>query len=100
MLSKRSRVRMRSFGRRLFLRPQHCHCQSGDCVSLSELGAGRDAVITCNNDIKTIERGLYHGCRISVFRNEAGEPNLVIAVGDARYVMDRRLALLIKVRVV
>ena len=37
--------------------------------------------------------------RISVFRNEPDEPNLIIAVGDSRYVLDRRIAALIMVRV-
>ncbi len=100
MLSKRNRVHMRRFGRRFFLRPRPCHCRSGDCINLAELSPGREAVVTCNNDLRTIERGLYHGRRVSAFRNESGEPNLVISVGDSRYVLDRRLAMLIKVRVV
>jgi len=91
---------MRRFGRRFFLRPRPCHCRSGDCIGLDELAPGRDAVITCNNNVRTIERGLYHGRRVSAFRNEPGEPNLVIAVGDSRYVMDRRVAKLVRVRVV
>ncbi len=100
MLSKRDRVRLRNLGRRLNLRPQRCECASGQCITLSELSTGSEALITCNNDIKTIERGLYHGKKVSAFRNEPGEPNLVVAVGDSRYVMDRRVARLIKVRVV
>jgi Fe2+ transport system protein FeoA len=82
------------------MRPQTCSCHSGDCISLSELAQGREALITCNNDIKTIERGLYHGKKVYAFRNEPGEPNIVTAVGDARYVLDRRVAKLIKVRVI
>ncbi|MBW6514892.1 MAG: ferrous iron transport protein A [Candidatus Syntrophosphaera sp.] len=100
MLSHRNRVRLRRFGRRLINRPQRCQCLVGDCISLADLTPGREAVITCNTDIKTIERGLYSGKRVSAFRNDTDEPNIVIAVGDARYVMDRRVARQIRVRVV
>jgi Fe2+ transport system protein FeoA len=81
------------------MRSKPCHCRRGDCITLAELGTGRSAQITCNNDLKTIERGLYHGVRISSFRNEEDEPNLIVAVGDARYVLDRRVASEIRVRV-
>lgn len=99
MLSDRNRVRLRRFGRRFFQRQRSCGCQLGDCIALAELSTGRSARITCNNDIKTIERGLYHGVKVTAFRNEADEPNIVVAVGDARYVLDRRIAALIRVRV-
>ena len=100
MLSKRDRVRLRQFGRRFGSRPKTCHCHSGDCISLADLEPGVEALITCHNDLKTIERGLYHGKRVMVQRNESGEPNLVVAVGDARYVLDRRVARMIRVKVV
>lgn len=99
MLSKRNRLNLSSFGLRFRGRHKPCHCQAGDCISLDELKSGKEALITCNNDIKTIERGLYHGKRIFTQRNEPGEPNIVVAVGDARYVLDRRVARQIRVRV-
>lgn len=99
MLSKRNRASLRSFGRRFRGRTKPCHCQIGDCISLADLQTGKEALITCNNDIKTIERGLYHGKRVFTQRNEPGEPNIVIAVGDARYVLDRRVARQIMVKV-
>lgn len=99
MLSHRNRASLRRFGRRFFSPTRPCPCQSGECVNLSLLSTGAEATITCNNDLKTIERGLYHGKKVSVFRGEPGEPNMVIAVGDARYVLDRRVASQIKVRV-
>jgi len=100
MLSNRNRARLRQFGRRFFYNPKPCKCKQGDCVPLTELHENDIAIITRNNDLRIIERGLYHGMRIRVFRNEPGEPNLIIAVGDARYVLDRRIAWLIMVRVV
>lgn len=81
------------------MRPRLCQCRFGECLSLAELCAGRQARIICNNDIKTIERGLYHGQQVSILRNEPTEPNLVVAVGEARYALDRRIAALISVRV-
>ncbi|HPV00582.1 MAG TPA: FeoA domain-containing protein [Candidatus Cloacimonas acidaminovorans] len=47
-----------------------------------------------------MERGLYIGAQISMFRNDDDEPNVVVAVGDARYVLDRRIAKTIKVKIV
>jgi Fe2+ transport system protein FeoA len=38
------------------------------------------------------------GMKISMFRNDENEPNVIVAVGDARYVLDRRIAMDIKVR--
>lgn len=64
---------------------------------LSQVAAETSVAIACNNDHKTVERGLYDGVQVKVLRNEADEPNLIIAVGDARYVLDRRIARRIKV---
>lgn len=62
--------------------------------------ATQDSVVTiiCNNDHKTVERGLYTGVKVKILRNEPEEPNIVIAVGDARYVLDRRIARRIKIK--
>ncbi|MCB5247577.1 MAG: FeoA family protein [Candidatus Cloacimonetes bacterium] len=100
MLSRRDRVRLRNFGRHFRGRRRACRCEIGDCISLADLETGKEALITCNNDLKTIERGLYHGKRVIAQRNEPGEPNIVVAVGDARYVLDRRVAWQIRVKVV
>ena len=67
-----------------------------DCLANAE--ADKVVTITCNNDHKTMERGIYTGVSVKVLRNEKEEPNIVIAVGDARYVLDRRIAQRIKVR--
>ncbi len=57
-------------------------------------------MVYCNDDIKTIERGLYLGVQVKVMRNDLTEPNLIVAVGDSRYVLDRRVAEHIRVRIV
>ena len=91
--------RMRQWGKRFWQKPRHCPCNRGDCLPLSELAEGVKGKIYCNNDIRTIERGIYVGADILIFRNEPSEPNVIVAVGDARYVLDRRIAKLIRVRV-
>lgn len=68
-----------------------------NCDTLAQAQADYTVTITCNNDHKTVERGLYTGVSVKVLRNEADEPNLIVAVGDARYVLDRRIAHKIKV---
>jgi Fe2+ transport system protein FeoA len=68
------------------------------CGILSGVQSESEVHITCNHDHKTVERGLYTGVLIRVLRNEPHEPNLVVAVGDARYVLDRRIAERIRVR--
>ena len=68
-------------------------------VALDQLPEGYNATVIHNNNLKTIERGLYLGAPITVFRNNIDEPNIIVAVGDARYVLDRRIARTIKVRI-
>lgn len=82
------------FGRR-----RHKKCLPGSLDNLSQVGENSIVSITCNTDHKTVERGLYVGVQVKVLRNEPDEPNLIVAVGDARYVLDRRIARRIKVQV-
>ena len=67
-------------------------CPHGISDNLSLVESESTVTIVCNNDHKTVERGLCTGVRVRVMRNQMDEPNLVVAVGDARYVLDRRIA--------
>lgn len=88
------------WGRGIFRsKPKCATCERGDCIPLSELEKGRSATVHCNNDLRTIERGIYLGAPIIMFRNDLDEPNVIVAVGDSRYVLDRRIAQNIRVRV-
>jgi len=98
MLSGRSRVRIRRFGRMLMNQKPACRRLSGECITLDQVPDARSATIYCNNDLHTIERGLCLGAQVYVMRNESNEPNMIVAVGDARYVLDRRSAHKIRVR--
>ncbi len=91
--------RMKQWGKKFLQGRRQCPCKRGDCLSLNEISEGSKGKIFCNNDIRTIERGIYVGADVSIFRNEASEPNVIVAVGDARYVLDRRIAQHIRVRV-
>ncbi len=79
-------------------RKRKCCRESGVCENLTQVPQGMSAVITCNQDHRTVERGLYTGVQVKVMKNEPGEPNMVIAVGDARYVLDKRIAQRIRVK--
>ena len=100
MLSKRNQIRLRRFGRRMMSPRQVCRMCSGDCVSLSELSEGSKAIVLRNDDTRAIERGLYEGAILELYRNDQAEPNIIVAVGDSRYVLDRRIAALIRVKVI
>ncbi|HNQ40173.1 MAG TPA: FeoA family protein [Candidatus Cloacimonas sp.] len=99
MLSRRNRVRIRGWGRKFSGRKRHGVCKAGQCIPLDQLPEGNSAIVIHNNNLKIIERGLYIGALITMFRNNF-ENNVVVAVGDARYVIDRRIAGTIKVKVV
>lgn len=99
MLSPRNRKRLRNWGSRMLKRPQKCVLCPGTCVQLSDLPSGAQGTVQCNYDTRTIERGLYLGVPLEVYRNESSEPNLIVAVGDSRYVLDRRIAGSIRVKV-
>lgn len=92
-------MRLRHWGRRFAARPKPCNLCPGDCRELAQVPTGTKATVLCNHDTKTIERGLYLGSRLEVYRNEEDEPNLIVAVNDSRYVLDRRLARSIRVKV-
>ncbi|GAB1365263.1 hypothetical protein MASR1M36_01340 [Candidatus Cloacimonadaceae bacterium] len=99
MLFERHRARLRRWGRQFRGRQKTCPCAIDQCFSLDQLPQGSSAIIICNRNLKTIERGLYVGSRLSMFRNDSGEPNIIVAAGDARYVLDRRIAREIRVKV-
>jgi Fe2+ transport system protein FeoA len=66
---------------------------------MTNLNQGQSGTVYSNNDLHTIERGIYIGAKITILRNETEEPNLIVAVGDSRYVLDRRIAQKIDVRI-
>jgi Fe2+ transport system protein FeoA len=65
---------------------------AGASRSLMDLGDGATGVIRVNNDRKSAEMGLFPGARVQMFRNRRNERSLVIAAGDARFLVSRAIA--------
>lgn len=59
---------------------------------------GERCLILGNSDKQTLEMGLFNGVRILVVQNNPREPNMVVAVGDARYAIHKSTAEQIIVR--
>ena len=49
-------------------------------------------IVKFNPDKKTIEMGIYAGSIISVQKNELDDPNIIVAVGESRYIIPRKTA--------
>jgi len=79
---------------------RHTEGMHGKKANLSDAAEDSVVIIICNHDHRTVERGLYTGVQVKILRNEREEPNLVVAVGDSRYVLDKRIARGIKVKAV
>lgn len=60
--------------------------------SLLDLQDGEAAVICRNGDRKSTEMGLFPGARVEMFRNRRSERSVVIAAGDARFLISRAIA--------
>ena len=99
MLSNRNRARLRHWGRILSGHRRPGACPRGDCLPLNAIPEGTQVIITRNQHLPTIERGICHGVQVTMFRNDPSQPNVIVAVGDARYVLDRRIAREIRGRV-
>lgn len=61
-------------------------------AALAELTAGGAGVIAANPDRRSREMGLAPGAAVRVTRNHRRDHALVIALGDARFFISRRIA--------
>ncbi len=61
-------------------------------LSLSESMVNRKVTILANPDRKTVEMGLYPGATASVVKNEPFNPNLIVSVGECRYIIAKSIA--------
>lgn len=71
---------------------QHQRRCFGECISLNEAEIGKKYIILENPDVKTMEMGLYRSGIITVHKNEEDNPNIVVGVGESRYIIPRELA--------
>lgn len=86
-------------------RNRHCRHDSsagrGDrCCAhpLPDFIQGVEVTVISNSDHKTLEMGLCTGASIRVVENRPGDANIVVAVGDGRYILSKESAEKIKVR--
>jgi Fe2+ transport system protein FeoA len=66
--------------------------------SLPDFIQGVEVTVISNSDRKTLEMGLHTGVMIRVVENRTGDANMVVAAGDARYILSKESAAKIKVR--
>ncbi|MFC1467193.1 FeoA family protein [Verrucomicrobiota bacterium] len=79
-------------------RRRHCCCPN-PCASLNQCVEGDQALVTGNPDKKTRELGIFCGVMINVIKNDDGNANMIIGVGDARYAIAKEVAKLVCVKV-
>jgi len=84
----------RAFGKRIrnSRRCHHTRHQHGHQITLAEAEVGKKYIIMHNPDVKTMEMGLYRSGIITVHKNEQENPNIVVGVGESRYIIPRDLA--------
>ena len=71
---------------------RQCNCRAAGGMSLNDASEQQRYIIISNPDRKTMEMGVYVGGVVTVQKNDRSEPNIVIGVGDARYIIPRVLA--------
>lgn len=68
------------------------NCAFGDSQSLDQAEEEKSYKILSNLHRKSFELGLYNGNQITVVRNNAYQRNLIIAVGESRYIISKGIA--------
>jgi Fe2+ transport system protein FeoA len=68
------------------------HHGNSRCINLDEAAVGQRYRVIANPDKKTMEMGIYHTGVITVHKNEESNPNIVVGVGESRYIIPRDLA--------
>jgi Fe2+ transport system protein FeoA len=86
-------------GRGFFKRKGHCggkdkhKCRcKGQQFPLSTAEVGSKHFVIMNPDIKTIEMGIFNGSIITVQKNEESDQNIVVGVGNSRYIIPKTIA--------
>jgi len=73
-------------------RRKNCRRNCQGVFFLTDAEVGNKYIILNNPDIKTMEMGIYRGGIITVHKNEEDNPNIVVGVGDSRFIIPRELA--------
>jgi Fe2+ transport system protein FeoA len=67
-------------------------CGQKNRIPLSEAGHGHTYRVLSNPDRQTLEMGLFHGACIQVIQNSDDRAQMVVGIGDARYMIDKSVA--------
>ena len=78
-------------GRRHRHRCDNCHINRSR-INLNEAEENKRYIVFINQDKKTIELGMYVNSIISVQKNDPNEQNIVVRVGESRYIIPRDIA--------
>ena len=68
-----------------------------NALPLSECPEEGTRTIVENHDKQSMEMGLFSGARVQVIRNTIESPNMVIAINESRYMLNKETARKIKV---
>jgi len=82
-------------GKRFRKRNRHrCHkCpKERSKINLNDAEENYNFIVLSNPDKKTMEMGIYKNSVIYVQRNDQNEPNIVVGVGESRYIIPRDIA--------
>ena len=75
-----------------------CRLDNDQTIPLVEGRLDKEYSILCNNIQKYIELGMYHGNTVKIIKNDHSDRNLIIAVGESRYILSKNIAQNIMVR--
>jgi len=70
----------------------HGKCHKFGLLPLEAADINKKYIVMCNPDRKTVEMGIFSGGVITVHKNDPTDSNLIVAVGESRYIIPRDLA--------
>ncbi len=89
----------------IFGKKKNCHrqgiCQNTacpECINLNSALEDCEYIINCNHHRKSFELGLFRGNRVRIISNSYFQKNMIVGVGDSRYIISRDVAKTITVQ--
>ncbi len=77
---------------------RHGRCMGGlDHKPLDECSENERVCIHRNPDRQTMEMGLHNGGLVIMLKNDPSDNNIVVGIGNSRFILSRRIARLIEV---
>ncbi|MDY6915435.1 MAG: FeoA family protein [Candidatus Cloacimonadota bacterium] len=67
-------------------------------LNLCEAEVGKKYVVMNNPDHKIMEMGVFNGCVITVHKNNQGDNNIIVGVGESRFIIPKPTACRILIR--